>query len=194
MNEEIGKTLILVLGILLGGLLTFATFNIYLDVTKMDQDHLDKEGNLQQEIIQLEQCAELYSESLNKITELEKAPDCKCSSQSYCYEPETTFSSILKNNANLRDYILDEYDCTEFSEGLSETLNHIGFRTRTKVVKINCDLWTDDWDALEAQSGYSYKECKKNNLHQIVNNGVTYTEATNGEIILPEDYPAYGIK
>jgi hypothetical protein len=141
-----------------------------------------------------------FNNNINELKEkvegikIPDSPDCKCSSKSYCYAPETDFSLILKQNADIRQYKLNIYDCTEFSEELARRLSFQGFKAKTKIVSVDCDLWTDDWDSLEKSSGYGYKDCKDNNLHQIVEINRLYVEATTGEIILPEDYPEYNLK
>jgi hypothetical protein len=132
--------------------------------------------------------------SLIGSIEATECPSCECKAESYCKYPVTEFKTILTNNANMRDYVLDEYDCTEFSEELDRRLDFQGFNSKTKLVHVDCDKWTDDWDLLESEAGFSYDMCKKNNLHQIVELNHLYVEATTGEVIMPEDLGKYGLK
>lgn len=134
-----------------------------------------------------------YEKVNNKILELEKAPDCVAESYCYAYD-DSDFDLILKNNANEVPYILDYYDCSEFSTELKDRLKNVGFRADTKVVGINCEKWSDDWDYLKETTGYGYDTCKENNLHQIVKIRDVYVESTTGEVIMPYEYEKYGIK
>ena len=136
-----------------------------------------------------------YSELTKSLNNLEfECPDCSCDSKSYCYVyDDSEFDLILKDNANEVPYILNYYDCTEFSNELKNRLNNVGFKTKTKVVGIDCDLWTNNWDYLKETYGYGYDDCKDNNLHQIVEINKIYVEATSGEIIMPYEYEKYGL-
>lgn len=153
------------------------------------------EKNLELVELNLEIIKKDSSEIYNKISELEKAPDCNCKAESYCYAYEDSeFDLILKNNANEVPYILDYYDCSEFSEELKNRLENVGFKADTKVVGIDCDEWSSDWDYMKETTGYGYEDCKENNLHQIVKIRDVYIESTSGEVIMPYKYSKYGLK
>jgi hypothetical protein len=130
------------------------------------------------------------SNILNKIKSLNFS--CESKTTCNCYEPETTLGALLKQNARVRDYELNVYDCTEFSDELARRLKVQGFKAKTKIVNVNCDTWTDDWITLEKQSGYSYKMCKENNRHKIVELNKVYIEL-DGEFIMPKNYGNYGL-
>jgi hypothetical protein len=128
----------------------------------------------------------ILNEIHNKV-----CPNCVCNTQ-LCEIDK--FSQILLDNANNYPYILDVYDCEEFSENLNNDLNLKGFDSKLKGIRVDCDLWTDDWDSLEENSGISYDNCLINNRHQIVEINHLYIETTTGEIIMPHEYSAYNIK
>jgi hypothetical protein len=125
--------------------------------------------------------------------DIPSCPSCDCKLTNQCYVPITDFSALLKNNANIRDYELNVYDCSEFSEELDQRLDAQGFKSKTKLVRIDCDTWTNDWDYLDTTFGYDYEMCKDNNLHLIVELSKIYIEATTGEVIMPKDYERYGL-
>jgi len=127
------------------------------------------------------------SEQINDF----KCPDCN--SNCYCYKPETSeFDKLLKENAEDHPYILDEYDCTEFANEGARRLQNLGFIAKEKFVNIDCELWTDDWEYIEYETGYGLDDCKGNNGgHKIIQLDRVYVESTTGEVIMPYDYARY---
>jgi len=131
-----------------------------------------------------------------KIDGLDFDTTCDCNSESYCYAyDDSDFDLLFRDNAEEHPYILNYYDCTEFAKEGARRAKNVGFRAKTKYVNTDCDLWTDDWEAMEEYSGVSYDMCKENDgAHLIVEINKIYVEATTGEIIMPYEYEKYGLK
>jgi len=130
----------------------------------------------------------------NKINSIEyDCPDCYV--KNYCYEPEESeFDLILKDNAKDHPYIINYYDCTEFAKEGARRLNNLGFKAKDKLINIDCKTWTDDWDFLESEYGYTEELCRESRGgHMIIQLDKLYIEATTGEVIMPYDYERYGL-
>lgn len=107
-----------------------------------------------------------------------------CNPQITCPESKNTFNRVLDTVSNLRDYRVNIFDCTEFSDVTADILRSAGWNARRIQVKTNCEaeIWNDT-------------NCKDfSGRHDIVKVTDVYIEATSGEIIHPDDYEAYGIR
>jgi len=126
-----------------------------------------------------------YFDDLGNQLKLKKT---NCDPTYYLEGCEGSFSKVAYNTANERRYVLDKYDCTEFSQELARKLTNLGWTAKTKFVRVNCDLWGFGDD-------YTQEDCEDNRGgHMIVEVNKVYVEATNGKIIKPEDYDRYGLK
>jgi hypothetical protein len=91
---------------------------------------------------------------------------------------------IAEQVANAKEYILDVYDCTEFSRDLAKAFNDAGYNARQVLVTVDCDSPT--WNTSE----YCFNW--KNN-HAITEVTIYY-EATRGWHIPAYQYKDYRIK
>ena len=116
---------------------------------------------------------------LNSIKNIELKCDCLSTKviADGCYK---YFEKISKSLANQKNYVADEYDCNQYSQALSNRLNELGWQAQTYNVKIK------DCESIKLN-------CQITNYHQIVKVRNIFVEATNGEIIHPDDYESYGI-
>ena len=90
------------------------------------------------------------------------------------------------NNLNEKDYELNVYDCTEFSDELAHRLNDEGWKAERILTVIDCDskIPTNKTACIQ------YK-----GKHDIVKiTEPVYVEATTGQVISPRNYKIYGIK
>ena len=93
------------------------------------------------------------------------------------------FKTLMVEQAEEHEYILDRYDCTEFSKDLARTLKQKGWRAKSIFVRVDCDSGLfEDFSCNKYDGG-----------HEIVEVSKIYIEATSGNIILPDDYKIYGI-
>lgn len=90
----------------------------------------------------------------------------------------------MKNVAGEIDYMIDIYDCTEFSNELNRRLLDKGYKSKTKFVRVDCDSGLFEESSCNAYDGG----------HQIVQLDRVYVEATSGKIIDPSLYESYGIR
>jgi len=144
--------------------------DLLLDSTKELQDN-------QQEILRLcnDTDEEKYCDYIIDNNKIESQYIYSC--------PHDKFQDILVNVANEADYKINVYDCSEYSLELSNRLNSRGWKSKVKLVTINCNS--------ELFGG----ECAifRNN-HAIVKLSNIYIEATTGQVILPQEYEDYGIR
>lgn len=96
----------------------------------------------------------------------------------------TKLQRIIKNVSKAHEYEADVYDCTEFSEALTERLRDRGWKASVEFVRVDCD--TDYW------SGTTCEEY--DGAHNIVRLDELYIEAVSGRIIMPHEYDVYGIE
>ena len=106
-------------------------------------------------------------------------------------EDRDTIQLALEFVKNVKEYELDEYDCTEKSQLLEKLLKEMGYeRADTYIVFIDCETFS-------LGDGYTYEDCKDNNKHEITCigglKGICY-EATGGFRIEPQYYKDWGIK
>jgi hypothetical protein len=134
---------------------------------------------LQQENIELQTQLFFVEEDLNETKARKPAIQYK-----YIKEYERSQVEWLAfTMANSKEYILDVYDCTEFSRDLANELKKLGYDAETILVTVDCDSGLFDKSTCR-----DYK-----NNHEIVRI-VQYLEATKGTYYDPKDYKAIGIK
>ena len=91
-------------------------------------------------------------------------------------EGKENLSDIIQNSAGLRPYLLDKFDCTEFTEFGIEDLKNAGY---------NCRM-IEDWVGPKGdRTFHAYGECDDLLIE------FTYDDGT-GKIVPPTDYENYG--
>ncbi len=96
---------------------------------------------------------------------------------------QKTWDEALYGIAWGHTYVVDVYDCSEFSRDLAAALRSSGWKARPYTVTVDCG------------SGLFGPECQQQkNNHMIVHVRDVYIEATTGEVISPKDYKAYGLR
>lgn len=131
-----------------------------------------------------------YTEVLNSLDNIQEMSNYIATKDLNCgtyYIQDTfhnPFEETMRYTANMRDYKANLFDCTEFSDTLAYNLEQQGFKAKRVPVTVDCDdpLW----------EGSNCKDFE--GRHDIVRIDTTYWEATIGQIIMPENYDAYGIR
>ncbi len=97
---------------------------------------------------------------------------------------KSTIENIATDLSKARDYELDVYDCTEFSQTLSGVYNDLGYKAKTKSVQVDCNSGLFENIACSKYNGW----------HSIVELDNVYVESTTGDIITPDKYKFYGLR
>jgi len=100
------------------------------------------------------------------------------------FQGVSKFKTVMVDVAEAHKYVMNEYDCTEFSQELAHQLRKTGWEANKIRVIVDCN------------SGLFLKEtCTPfEGRHAIVKVENVYLEATTGNIINPTNYEEYGIK
>jgi len=92
------------------------------------------------------------------------------------------FLVIAREIADANDYVLHEYDCTQFTADLIKTLRKNGYRAYREITTVDCDSGLFDEEICKRFGG----------VHEVTRLHV-YIESVTGEIIPTERYKDYRI-
>jgi hypothetical protein len=107
-----------------------------------------------------------------------------------CVERSATstdlFNTVITFYSLSKKYVVDVYDCTEFSDDTTKLLNKHGWEAYSIVTTVNCSCSMFD--------PITCRDIKNNHKIVMLGEGVLFIEAVTGEVISPSDYECYGLK
>jgi hypothetical protein len=131
-----------------------------------------------------QQAQDYYMQLQNTTAQLSKKPSVQYIIKESNCEYLSEVDQIAYDVAEATEYVVDVYDCTEFSRDLAKELQLKGYKAKAILTTVDCS--SESW----VTSPTCYQ--RKNN-HMIVEVS-KYIEATRGFEIPPEDYKDWGIK
>ena len=150
----------------------------------------------QQEFLKLFDLKHNYEysvELLENVTAKYKEPTCICNPE---YDIQgcdnTKIHNLLKSAADMRDYELHVWDCSDMCESQLQILHDNGWsKARLRYTNVDCDLWSYDVD-------YTKEDCLSTyGSHVVIDmagNDKLFWECTAGDFVHPDDYEKYGLK